>query len=116
MSQWLARFLQAVEANAGYHKWMEVIYDFVFKITSRNAAVRQWFYNNQPAWRFLVDWASINKVPPHPAQPSHTGVRLFKNRQNLQLAALQSYNDPNTQSRNALNFSYRARKMKELLA
>ena len=94
---------------------MEVIYDFVFKITSRNAAVRQWFYNNQPAWKFLLDWASHNRAPPHPAQAAHTGVRLFKNRQNLQLAALQSYNDPATHARNHVNFSYRARKIKELM-
>lgn len=47
---WLARFLEAVKANFGYFKWMEVIFEFIFKITSRNAAVRAWFYDNQSTW------------------------------------------------------------------
>lgn len=35
---------------------MEVIIEFIFKIVSRNARVRNWFYINKPSWNFLVNW------------------------------------------------------------
>jgi hypothetical protein len=43
---WLARFLETVKSNFGFFKWMEAILEFIFKITSRNPAVREWFYAN----------------------------------------------------------------------
>lgn len=49
-SAWLTRFLETVKANFGYFKWMETIFEFIFKITSRNAAVRDWFYHNSNTW------------------------------------------------------------------
>lgn len=45
-SNWLNRFIEAVTSNFGYYKWMETIYEFIFKIVSRNAFVREWFYTN----------------------------------------------------------------------
>lgn len=53
---------------------------------------------------------------PHPAQGASSGVRLLKGRSNLQLAAVQHYNDPAAQSRNSLSAAYRVRKMQELLS
>jgi len=38
--------LETVKSNFGFFKWMEAILEFIFKITSRNTAVREWFYAN----------------------------------------------------------------------
>lgn len=63
-----------------------------------------------------MDWVNQHTRAPHPAQGASSGVRLFKSRQNLQLAALQHYNDPNGAARNGLGAAYRVRKMQELLS
>lgn len=108
---WLTRFLETVKANLGFFKWMETIFEFIFKVVGRNAAVRDWFYSNKNAWQFLVEWAGTNQRAPHPAQASSTGVRLFKSRQHMQVAQLQQYNDPVQASRSSLNAAYRVKKL-----
>jgi hypothetical protein len=55
---WLEGFIETVRNNSCYYKWMESIFEFIFKITSRNPAVREWFYNNESSWQFLVEWVS----------------------------------------------------------
>lgn len=57
-SAWLARFLEVVKSNSGYYKWMETVFEFIFKLVGRNSHVRDWFYQSQAsgAWQFLVDW------------------------------------------------------------
>jgi len=112
---WLTRFLETVKSNFGFFKWMEAILEFIFKITSRNAAVREWFYSNQAAWHCLLEWVGQHTRAPHPAQGASSGVRLFKGRQNIQLAALQHHNDPNAAQRNSLGAAYRLGRMQELL-
>jgi len=42
----LGRFLEACKHHIGFYKWMEAIFEFIWKITTKNAAVRQWFYDN----------------------------------------------------------------------
>jgi hypothetical protein len=112
---WLARFLETVKSNFGYFKWMEAVLEFIFKITSRNAAVRDWFYNNQSTWQCLLEWVGQHTRAPHPAQGASSGVRLFKGRQNIQLAALQHQNDPNAAARNGLGAGYRLKRTQDLL-
>jgi len=108
---WLARFLETVKANLGYFKWMETIFEFIFKIVGRNSMVREWFYSNKNTWQFIVEWAGANQRAPHPAQPSSSGVRLFKSRHNMQVAQIQQFNDPVQASRSSLNAAYRVRKL-----
>lgn len=75
---WLTRFLDCVKNNQGYFKWMEAIYEFIFKITTRIPRVRDWFYQNSDKWQFLIEWARQHQRAPHPAQGSVNGVRLYK--------------------------------------
>ena len=112
---WLARFLDIVKSNGRFYKWTEVVYEFIFKIVGRNAFVREWFYSNPDTWNHLVQWVGNNPRAPHPAQPTATGVRLFKGSHNMQLAALQSFNDPATAARTSLSAAYRVRKLHEML-
>ena len=43
---WLSLFIESVKGNAGYYRCMETLFEFIFKIVGRNAAVREWFYSN----------------------------------------------------------------------
>lgn len=55
---WLERLLHVIKKDGlGYYKWMETLYEFIFKIVGRNAWVREWFYSNVNAWKWLRDWA-----------------------------------------------------------
>lgn len=85
---WLLRFLEVVKGNSGYYKWMETVFEFIFKIVGRQIFVREWFYRNHAAWQCLVEWAGSHPKAPRPAQAASSGVRLFKGRQNMQLAAI----------------------------
>jgi hypothetical protein len=76
--EWLTRFLDIVKNNQGYFKWMETIFEFISKITTRIPRVRDWFYQNPDKWQFLIDWARQHQRPPHPAQGQVNGVRLYK--------------------------------------
>lgn len=75
--EWLEQFMDVVERNARYYKWMETVLEFIFKIVSKQPAVRDWFYANPAKWRCLTDWAR-QQGPPHPAQAGPNGVRLLK--------------------------------------
>lgn len=43
---WLSSFLETVSAGSSYYKWMETVFEFIFKIVSRHDFVREWFYSN----------------------------------------------------------------------
>ena len=43
---WLSSFLETVSAGSCYYKWMETVFEFIFKIVSRHEFVREWFYSN----------------------------------------------------------------------
>lgn len=59
---------------------MEVMYEFIFKVTSAYPHVLIWFTQNQDKWRFLSQWASSIHFPLTEA----TGVKLLKKRQQYQ--------------------------------
>mmetsp|Transcript_4486 Transcript_4486/g.6710 ORF Transcript_4486/g.6710 Transcript_4486/m.6710 type:complete len:256 (-) Transcript_4486:666-1433(-) len=40
---WLSQFMAEVSANKIYFKWMEVLFEFIFRLVSRNLAARDWF-------------------------------------------------------------------------
>ena len=72
---------------------METVYEFIFKLVGRNTFVREWFYENTAAWKFILEWAGSHRGPPHPTQGSSSGVRLHKGRQQMNMAALQHMNE-----------------------
>ena len=39
-------FMAIIGKNKGFFKWMEVVFEFIFRIVSRNRGVRDWFYAN----------------------------------------------------------------------
>jgi hypothetical protein len=51
----LIRFLKWIAGNKNYYKWMEVAFEYIFKIVARNKRVREWFYqkDNEKHWEFL---------------------------------------------------------------
>jgi hypothetical protein len=63
---------------------MEVIFDFIFKITGRIPAVKEWFKTKKPLWAFLDEWHQTTKFPINPMDPNNT-VRLYKRRGNIQI-------------------------------
>jgi hypothetical protein len=42
------------------------MFDFIFKITSRNEFVRDWFYAKRTNWEWLIEWVKEYKLPPNP--------------------------------------------------
>lgn len=66
VNMWLAELLDIIRKNVNFYLWMEVMLDFVFKITSRIGMVRQWFVNNLKEWDFLLEWVQENRLPPQP--------------------------------------------------
>lgn len=95
---------------------MEAIYEFIWKVTTTNAAVREWFYNNQPAWQCLITWLGENSRAPHYSQATSKGVTLFKHRQTAQRAALLALNDQGAHFRSSITAAYRLKRMQELIA
>ena len=61
---------------------MEAIFEFIFKISSRNADIRQWLKEKKAVWEWLIDWAKEYKMPPNPIA-QNTSMRLFKKRNNM---------------------------------
>jgi hypothetical protein len=57
--------MDTVKQNANFYKFMETMFDFIFKLTSRNEAVRHWFYTKKPTWEWLFDWVKDYKSPPN---------------------------------------------------
>ena len=43
LKKWMVQFMQTFQANAGYFKWIEAAFDFIFRMVHRNKAVRDWF-------------------------------------------------------------------------
>lgn len=115
--EWLDRFMEVVENNVAYYKWMETVLEFIFKIVSKQPPVRDWFYANQAKWRCLTEWARHHR-PPHPAQTGANGARLLKARQNYDatmMSALHQYNEVSP-ARSALNATYRRRRLHSMLS
>ena len=110
--EWLLRFLESIKQNQGFFKWMETIFEFIFKITTRIPRVRDWFYQNQEKWQFLIDWVRTHQRPPHPAQGNAGGIRLFKPR--MQMAQAQ-YQDNSSMLKNNANLAFRIRRLNELV-
>lgn len=52
LNDWLIRFLKWIMANKNYYKWMEVAFEYIFKIVAKNPTVRDWFYkkDNHQYW------------------------------------------------------------------
>jgi hypothetical protein len=96
-----------VKLNISYYKWMEVIFEFIFKIVGKYLHVREWFYANEASWKFLIDWVGSNQRQPGGA-PS-PGVYLFKqqSRNNMQ-------GFDHLSGRSAINAAYRVRRLQEL--
>lgn len=103
---WLKQFLMTVQKNSDYFRFMEVIFEFIFKITSRSQGVKEWFYSNPEQWQFLYQWLLANQKPPHPS--SINGPRLFKEQRSI------NQYDNVSASRYNFNSTYRLRKMQEL--
>jgi hypothetical protein len=109
---WLQGYLHLVKAHVTYYKWMEVNYEFVFKIVSRHEHVRSWFYTNESAWQVLVDWAQRHQRPP----TMHSqGIKMYKTNKFNVNQALQHY-DHGEQGKHSLASAYRFRKLQEMLA
>lgn len=119
-AEWLDSFMEIVQRNLGYYKWMETVLEFIFKIVSKQMPVREWFYANPTKWRCLTDWIRQYPRPPHPAQGAANGARLLKARQNYDasvMAALQQYNaDTASPARGALNAAYRRKRLSQMLS
>jgi len=50
----ITTFLESVQNNQQFYKFMEVMYEFIFKVTSAYPHVLLWFTQNPDKWRFLV--------------------------------------------------------------
>lgn len=48
--------METVKLNISYYKWMETIFEFIFKIVGKYQHVREWFYTHESSWKFLIDW------------------------------------------------------------
>ena len=77
----LTNFLETARNNSSYFKYMEMIIEFVFKITSRFEHIRNWFYTNKQHWVWLIDWIKEFKYAPNP-MAQNVNIRLFKRRGN----------------------------------
>lgn len=109
---WLQRYMQIVKLNQTFFKWMETNFDFIFKLVGRHDHVRNWFYTNDRAWQFLVDWVGRHQRPP----TMHTqGIKMYKTNKINVAQALQHY-DHNEQGRNSLASAYRVRKLQEVIS
>lgn len=91
--KWLDELLYIIRRSVNFYLWMEVMLDFVFKITSRISHVRQWFIDNQSKWEFLFDWVRDNRQPPQP----------YNNQSNVQLTKIKTYNNQMFQKNMNLN-------------
>ena len=52
----LKAFLETAKQNVNYFKFTDVIQEYIFKLTSINAEVRQWFYAKKKSWDWLIAW------------------------------------------------------------
>lgn len=77
-------FLEIVKQNQIFYKFMEVVIEFVFKIVSKIAPVKQWFAANKQAWAYLALWSQDAKFPIGYGDQQNN-LRVFKKRNNLQL-------------------------------
>lgn len=106
---YLQRFVDTVKLNISYYKWMEVIFEFIFKIVGKYQHVREWFYANEASWKFLIDWVGSNQR--HPGGAQNQGVYLFKQQSRNNMPGY----DP-LSGRSAIAAAYRVRKLQELVA
>lgn len=60
----LQNFLDSVKNNCNYYRFMETMFEFIFKITSRYEHVRTWFYGKSHQLQFLAEWVRDYKSPP----------------------------------------------------
>lgn len=45
---------------------MEAMFEFIFKITSRNQYVKKWFLDHKNLWEWLMEWIKEYRLPPNP--------------------------------------------------
>lgn len=51
-------------ANSAYFLWMEVVLEWIFKVTGNHKIIHDWFEQNQEEWECLIQWVQVNRDPP----------------------------------------------------
>ncbi|CDW78729.1 UNKNOWN [Stylonychia lemnae] len=85
-------FIEVLRINQQYYKFMEAMFDFLFKIASRISTVKEWLMKFKPRWAFLNDWAIDMKFPLNQMDATNQ-LRIFKRRNNMQIHQQQIKNE-----------------------
>lgn len=75
--------IDVAESNQQFYKWMEVVYEFIFKLSAAIPRVSEWFKFNAVGLNWLLDWAN-QVIYPQGSALDQNGCRLYKKRQQYQ--------------------------------
>lgn len=64
VGEFLVHFFRVVDDQSRYYQWMEVVIDWVIKVTFRVPLMANWMIENNESWLFLIDWLKQNPFPP----------------------------------------------------
>lgn len=76
-------FLECLEHNQVFYRYMETAFEFIFKLAAAVPAVSAWFVQNKDKWAWLYEWATTVSFPLSTMEHSNQ-VRLLKKRNNYQ--------------------------------
>ena len=79
----LVLFLEMMDSNQTFYKYMETCFEFLFKLVAAVPHVFAWFTQNKDKWLWLVEWAQKVSFPVNQMDPS-SNVRLYKKRNQYQ--------------------------------
>ncbi len=68
-------FIDTLERNRGYYKFMEQAFEFIFKLAGATPHVAIWFQANKDKWEILKEWC--HKIT-YPLNTMDSNVRLNK--------------------------------------
>jgi len=97
VNKFLDNFFSLVESQSGFFQWMEVVIDWVIKVTFRVPLMRDWMQQNASRWAFLLDWLKQNPTPPMQQQYQDRVIRMNKPRSRVSTSAFR-YNSRRNQA------------------
>jgi len=74
-----------IAENQRIFQWMEVIFDFVFKMYSRISFVRKWMQEHHEVWEYLGEWLERNKEPPAQYGSQQAGTSKMNKQRGVKL-------------------------------
>lgn len=94
-------FEEVIGESLAYYMWMEVVLEWLFKVTGSHQHIRDWFFENLEKWQILIQWVKQNRDPPSAYQTQYAqggGIRmkLTKNRNHIGVSQMRTDKIKNT--------------------